>query len=470
MTTFAQVLSVSQAVEGLSEEDLDLIASKEAIGQKLDTEIAAMSDVELAQLLHQNELFGTLRICGGKASKLLDLPAIKRLSENQQSVQAVTQAPQFPTSIKLEADKTPQQMKLVELLLELVKNPSDTELKSELMSRPTVVKATSVVGLRFGFKKSSGEFDADSTLQFINNIDLGKPAQRKVNGLFPILLDSALGLVSIVWFNPLLKGEKLYEGLDYENDMDWNTVPEKNREAVMWSRVTLHKNFPASPDVWTEFDAIVVGTGRWKNIIEDYDRHLEEGGEKVSIKYTEGVEEIVEAFQAASGAQSAKKPVTGNFVPDPTEPYYLQIAREKLHCLNIALVTENQVAVKYQLQAQIADTQKMIDDWTKPSKINQSFFQHSDPLALLRAVSEGSYQVGGARATQKCVCDFLSAGGASKVDKVIALNGGSGSGASQGTVYVPHGVRFDLSGVSSIKVLKRSPEELYALAQSWDLV
>jgi hypothetical protein len=469
MTTFAKVLATSQEIEGLSESDLDLIAANQNVGQKLASEISALSDSALAELLFEAELFSSLRICGGKASKILDLPGIKRLRENQ-SVQTQPAQQTFPTSIKLEADKTPQQMKLGELLLELAKNPTDSEIKSELMSRPIIVKITSIVGLRFGFKKASGEFDVDSTLQFINNIDSGKPAQRKVNGLFPILLDSALGLVSIVWFNPLLKGKKLYEGLDYENDMDWNTVPEKNREAVMWSRITLHKNFPASPDVWTEFDAIVGGTSRWKNIIEDYDRHLEEGGDNMSIKYTEGVEELVEALQSVSGVQSAKKPEAGKFVPDPNEPQYLQIAREKLHCLNVALVTENQVSVKYQLQAQIAETQQMIDAWTKPSKINQVTSDDTSALKLLQKVSEGDERFGGVRNVQPAIYNKVYASGRISFRNVIILNGADFSGVVEGVVYIPKGTRINQSGLCSVTINKRSPEELYALAQSWDLV
>lgn len=230
-----------------------------------------------------------------------------RLGMFETSIVSTVPTPQiqFPTSLKLETDKTPQTMTILEILILLGTNPNDTEAKQELMKRPLVVQITSVVGFRFAFKNES-RFDAQKTMRFINHIASGKPAPRKFEDSFAIALDSALGHSNIIWFNPLLKGQKLYDGIDYENDLNWNDINPQIREAVLWSRFNQHKNFPSGDiDMWTEFDKISSGTGRWKNIVEDYERYLSEDNSPIALKFVEGVEDVLLQILAEPGSQSS---------------------------------------------------------------------------------------------------------------------------------------------------------------------
>ena len=225
--------------------------------------------------------------------------------DSVQASQPVVSPIQFPTSLKLEVDKTPLNMTLSELLDHLGKNPNDTEAKQELMRRPLIVQTTTIVGLRFAFKTETG-LDSQKTLRFINHIASGKPSPRKFEDSFAISLDSSLGLSNVIWFNPLLKGQKLYDGIDYENDINWNEINPQIRESVLWSRFNQHKNFPSGDiDIWTEFEKIPSGTGRWKNIIEDYKRYLSEDNAPITLKFVEGIEDVLLQILAEPGSQSS---------------------------------------------------------------------------------------------------------------------------------------------------------------------
>ena len=336
------------------------------------------------------------------------------LSENVlSSAPAVPQQVQFPTSIKWETDRVPTQLSLAELLKKLGENPSDLELKNELLSRQIVVQATTVAGTRFAFKTES-EFDANKTLRFLNHLASGKPAPRKFEDAFAVSLDAALGIQNLIWFNPLISGQKLYDGVDFENDQNWNEISQTTREAVLWARFTQHNNFPKGDiDVWSELDRISSGTGRWKNIVEDYQRFIAEGNAPVALKFVEGIEEFVGVMKEENQPKKSEE------------------------------VTRN------------------------PSGKRE---QAIDPLSRLRGLSEGSDSFSGARTIQPGIYSEVSVSGSVTVDRIICLNGGSCSGASRGTMYVPQGVRISMSGASSVQVLKRSPDELYAIAQSLDLV
>ena len=233
--------------------------------------------------------------------------------------QSVTHATAFPSSLKIEMEKTPPNMNLSELLVALATSPNDSELKQQLLSRPVVTKITALVGSRFAFKTSDEVLDAQKTLGFLNHLDSGKPAPRKWENSFPILLDAALGLTSLIWYNPLVVGGKLYEKIDYENDLDWNSVEQDRIEAAVWAQQTRHDKYPQTGfDIWTEFEKISVPvlSGRWQMIVEDYLQFIAEGNARVNLVKKE--------------EETAKKPEPGTFenpvffekprIPAPSDP------------------------------------------------------------------------------------------------------------------------------------------------------
>ena len=290
MVAMSRVLARVSASETFSEELKNLLTQQ--VGSTDSTAFAGLDVFAFADKLQESgALVDNSQIDAVAEHLRAEMLRLGVLIQGQSSPQTTT----FPTSLKLEVDKTPQTMNLLEILKVLALSPSDSELKQELLGRKLVLQAKSKVGLRFCFKTEAG-LDADKTARFLNFLAGEKPVPRKFEGSFAVPLESALGLVSIIWFNPLIQGEKLYEGIDLEKDLDWNTVPELHREAVFYARTTRHKNFPQNPDIWAEFDAIVSGSGRWKNIIEDYNQHLSEGGQKCPIIFTEGVEEVVSAL------------------------------------------------------------------------------------------------------------------------------------------------------------------------------
>lgn len=297
MVALSRVLNRVQLVETLSREQRQSLveqigSSDSTIFQNLDVFAFADKLRDAGAILDDSQIDA---VAEHIRSEMLRLGV---LSENVlSSTPVVPQQVQFPTSLKLETDKSPSQLSLAELVKKLAENPSDLELKNELLSRPIVVKVTSAVGTRFAFKTES-KFDAEKVLRFLNHLTSGKPAPRKFEDSFPISLDAALGISNLVWFNPLLRGQKLFDGLDYDNDQNWNDVPQQIREAVLWARFSQHTNFPKGDiDIWTEFERISSGTGRWKNVIEDYQQFIAEDNAPVALKFVDGIEEFVGIVQ-----------------------------------------------------------------------------------------------------------------------------------------------------------------------------
>jgi hypothetical protein len=328
-----------------------------------------------------------------------------------------TAAPKEPISVevKFPKDEDPAKMELPELLAYLAANPDSLdELSDALLNKKTFKKALRKT-TNVAIPNKDGGLDVGQTVAYVTTLAKdGARVQREVNGQRPVTLEKALGLKVRPLSHPLT-GEKI-TGPD-ENGLDYGDLPEKFLRALKWARETNHQAWPKHVDIYEHGPELFEETlnRRWANILSDFEHALEDEDEKAmgtSRYWTEPVRK-----RAASQRSSAPQDRTFVVVAPPLQP-------------------------------------QRSDDYYRK---------------LLADNSSGDFRGSGmSTRVPHGIYDYLDVSGMSAyVDNAIVLGGGSVSGMSPaGKIYVPHGVRVSVSGMSaSVSVMRRTYEELCRIAR-----
>ncbi len=372
-------------------------------------DLIKLKPIELAKLLVAKQV-STNSTAIADANTVRDF-FLDCLGKETQTSGATAVAVSMPTpQVTVNIPKDFDKMVLSEALAFVNANKSDQGLQLQLLERIDIKKAILLSGTQAIFASSAvGSIDADATMAVVSGLLNSDPYQQSYNGVFLLTLGMALG-TQVFQFKHPFDGTKLAS-----SKID-----------------SLGINFGK-----TEFTAEIFEAFVW----------LQSKPETVPAQLVQEIAKTGHAF----------------LYNDATTNGFLvtQLLSHFRHARNtLRLPAALAVDVIYREEAK---TEKKSDS-DKHSIFN------GDVLSRLRAVSEGSESFSGARRIQCGIYTTISASGASYLHNLIVLDGGSCSGASHGTIFVPHGTRINQSGASSVVVNKRSPEELFALAQSWDLI
>jgi hypothetical protein len=331
-----------------------------------------------------------------------------------------TPTPAFgPMEVKVQLERTLDQMSLRELLEALLNEPDrHSEIVPYIEGKPPVQRATLKSNGLWAIPDANGKMDVNATLQYVEHLSKEHSAvQRMVNGQRPITLNQALGIDNRALIHPFTG--KPVTGPD-ANDFDFSRLNRELLLALQWARASEHPMWPNPVDVYGHSEEVFQTPlkRRWQTILDDY-RHA------------------LESHDQIAGLTQAN----GGYWPEGmSEEQVLQVAEEFLGDGSNA-------------------RQNSAPQSTPPRPA-----ANTDYRTQLQEIARGDCSQTGMDTTVRGgVYRMISIEGMDmRFDNVIVLQGGKITGMDMsGTIYAPPGVWIKLEGMGNrVQVINESWEEL----------
>lgn len=224
-------------------------------------------------------------------AKLIEFKVYKDAQSAQHNNQNQGTAEPPNINIQVTQDTKPSDMDPDEILNYLAEHPKSLNYKTALFNCDLVQTAKRRVGTKFGLIKTDENdaskkiLDAAEVYNLLIHISQGRPVKDRWKGNFIVEFDVALGEIEDVTYLPWC-GSKLYNGFDFETEIDWSGVNTHYLEAIGHAIGHNVSGLPKTFDEYTIFDELTRDELplRWKRIVEAYDHHLEYNGLKYNLK------------------------------------------------------------------------------------------------------------------------------------------------------------------------------------------
>lgn len=187
------------------------------------------------------------------------------------------ESPKISVSCSTELDKKSE----LDLLNCLGADPQNIAVLQTLQGKPLVQKATAKTP-KWAVVNEDKKLNAEVTHKYLIFLNKETSAtQKSFQNKQTVPIEVALDMESGEWTHPLFDGKFITDGLD-EFEIDWSNVPLEVMKALLWARVSGHKQFYKNLDGATAQDiaqkaaAKPLSDGVIKKIVDDYKLAVEE--------------------------------------------------------------------------------------------------------------------------------------------------------------------------------------------------
>lgn len=185
--------------------------------------------------------------------------------------------PKILMSCSTELDKKSE----LDLLHCLAADTKDTAVLQALQVKPLVQKASAKT-LRWAVVNEDKKLNAEVTHKYLTFLNKETATtQKSFQNKRTVPIEVALNMESGEWTHPLFDGKFITDGLD-EFEIDWSNVPLEVMNALLWARVSGHKQFYKNLDGATALDIAQKAAAKplsdvvIKKIVDDYKQAIEE--------------------------------------------------------------------------------------------------------------------------------------------------------------------------------------------------